>query len=150
MRLARIAAPSLLAVAAACGKSPSDKAAGATAITDTSQVVLDFKALTGAVKNADATKPVCPVIPHYEATLTVGHLTGQLTYRWERSTGKNSDTKTINIPAGAANGVVDLAIDGDEWLQTDRGVQLNPSDRVHVLSPLDRLSSPVTLAAICF
>ena len=147
MRLSRLATPSLVALAAACGKAPAKDAA--VAPTD-SLANVDFKMITATVKNVDKPKPTCPVIPHFEATLTVSHLSGELTYRWERSTGKNSDTKTITIPGGAAKGTVDLVIDPDEWLQTDRGVQLNPSDKVHVLSPIDRVSQPMAAPAICF
>ena len=144
MSLARIVTPTVMATLAACGgakpaAAPVDPAAN-----------VEFKTMTGGIKNAEAAKPLCPVIPHFEALLTVTNLTGKLTYRWERETGKFSDTKEIAIPAAAATGSADLTVDSFEWLQTDRGVQLAPTAKLHVLTPIDRVSMPVVLAAKCF
>ena len=143
MRLARMVTPSAMAAVAACGGSPKPAGLDPAAM-------LDFKMLTGNVKNVTDAKPICPVIPHFEAELLVSHLSGKLTYQWERSTGKSSETRSVDIPAAAATGPASITLPADEWLQNDRGVQLTPSDKVHVLTPIDRTSQPMVLSAICY
>jgi len=102
------------------------------------------------VTNANSTKPPCPVIPHFEAVVSFTHLGGKFTYRWERSTGDSSKIREATIPAGAASGTATFAVEPDEWLDKDRGVQQTFTDKVHVLTPLNRTSSPLALQGICF
>jgi hypothetical protein len=144
MRLARIVTPTVVALVAACGGKPA-----AAPPTDPASNI-DVKTISGTVKNADTPRPTCPVIPHFDAVLTVTRLSGKLTYRWERSTGKFGDVKEITIPAAAATGSADVPVESFEWLQTERGVQLAPTAKLHVLTPIDRMSMPVDLSAKCF
>ena len=112
--------------------------------------MLDFASVTGGVKNAEATKPTCPIIPHYEATLTVTRMSGTITYRWERSNGDSSKVMEVKLPEAARTGSATIPLEADEWLHRVRGLQQTFTDKVHVLTPVDRVSEALPLAGICF
>ena len=138
----------MAALLAACrGSRPGQAAANAPPDSARS---LSFKVVSGRVLGADSTMPRCPVTPHFDAVVTVSHMQGTLQYRWERSTGVNGPTQEAAVPAAARNGAVDIAIKPDEWPSSVHGVQLSLTNRVHVLSPIDRLSPPVDVMAKCY
>ena len=111
---------------------------------------LTFKQVSGQVKGADSAMPKCPVTPHFEGVLTVSHMQGMLQYRWERSTGVNGPTQEIAVPAAARTGSADITVKPDEWASSEKGVQLWLTNRVHVLSPIDKLSPPVDVQLKCY
>jgi hypothetical protein len=136
----------IAALAAGCGgsKTPAQPPGPADPLQS-----VTFKEVTGMLRGADSAAPKCPVRPHFEATLLVSHMQGTLTYRWERAHG-DSTIRTIDIPAGAKSGMVELQLHPDEWSSSERGVQVTVTDRVHVLTPINRVSPAVDVEAKCY
>jgi hypothetical protein len=77
-------------------------------------------------------------------------MNGQLRYVWERSTGKKSDTLVSDIPAGPRTDTVDITAKPDEWQSSERGVQIQVTNRLHVLSPVDKISPPIDVQLKCY
>ncbi len=135
-------------VLVACGGTKALEASNMTALDSGS--VLDFATVTGGVRNAESTKPTCPIIPHYDAVLAVTKLSGTVTYRWERSTGEHSKVFEVKLPDSARTGMAKVPLESDEWLHRVRGLQVTFTDKVHVLTPVDRVSQVMPLDGICY
>ena len=149
MGSSRAVGTSVIAVAlAACG-GPKSTPPGMAGPPDSLRV-LSFKEVSGRVIGADSAMPKCPVTPHFDAVMTVSHMEGTVQYRWERSTGVNGPTQEVAVPAAAKTGTADVAVKPDSWPSSEKGVQLSLTNRVHILSPVDKLSPPVTLQAKCY
>ena len=147
MRLSYLAGALAVALAA-CGGSKAGDAATKTVLDSGS--MLEVGSVSGAVKNVDSPKPTCPIIPHYDATLTATKLSGTVTYRWERSTGEFSKVREVTLPEAARTGTATMPLEADEWLHKVRGLQVTFTDKVHVLTPVDRVSQATTLNGICY
>jgi len=132
----------------ACGGSKSGGVATKTVLDSGS--MLEVGSVSGAVKNVDSPKPTCPIIPHYDATLTATKLSGTVTYRWERSTGEFSKVREVTLTEAARTGTATLPLEADEWLHKVRGLQVTFTDKVHVLTPVDRMSQAMPLDGICY
>ena len=149
MGSSRVVGTSVIAVAlAACG-GPKSSQPGMAGPPDSLQA-LSFKEVSGRVIGADSAMPKCPVTPHFDAVMTVSHMQGTVQYRWERSTGVNGPTQEIAVPVAAKSGTADISVKPDEWPSAEKGVQLTLTSRLHVLSPIDRISPPVDLQAKCY
>lgn len=148
MRLVRIVTPSVIATLAACGGPRA--AQPAVSVQVDSGAAVNFKSISAAVKNVDGAQPPCPVTPHFEAVLTVSKMSGTLRYRWERSTGVNGPVQELRMPLAARTNPIDVPVKADEWPVVDRGHQLTLTDRLHVLSPLNALSPPLSVDAKCY
>jgi hypothetical protein len=149
MKSSQLMGTAMVAAAmAACGGSPSGKAA--TTVSLDSGAALDFSSVNGEVRNTESKGPQCPIIPHYEAVLQVTKMSGTVTYRWERSTGDSSKVMEVKLPDAARTGTVNVPLIPDEWLHRVRGLQVTFTDKVHVLTPVDRVSQALPLAGICF
>lgn len=148
MRSSYMVVGALAMAVAACG-GPKAGDVATKAVMDSSSV-LDFASVSGGVRNAEAVRPTCPIIPHYDAALTVTKMSGTVTYRWERSTGERSKDFELKLPEAARTGTATVPLEADEWLHRVRGLQTTFTDKVHVLTPVDRVSQAMPLAGICY
>jgi type IV pilus biogenesis protein CpaD/CtpE len=148
MQALRVAAVSMVALSAGCGRRPAAPLEQAVAPPDTAHSIV-FKEVKGKIDGINS-KQACPVTAHFDATLTLSRIGGTLRYRWERSTGANGPVLELSIPAGAQLETVDLSVKPDEWPLNQPGQQLTVKDRIHVLAPVDALSPSLSLNAMCY
>lgn len=144
----RVAAAALVTLAAACGPRQSTPRQPQPAPPDTAHSVV-FKTVSGSIKGLNAQRR-CPVTAHFDGLITLSKIGGTLRYRWERSTGVNGPVQELPIAGAARPGSVDIAVRPDEWPLNQPGQQLTVTDRIHVLSPVDAFSPPLSLNAMCF
>lgn len=146
MRLARIAVPSAILLAAACSKEV--KLIPPT--TPKEGQAVRARTLGSSVMDADSTHPVCPVRIRYDAELTVSKLTGKLQYQWIRSTGEKTPVRELDIPVTAKNGEAVLPIEPDIWPLTRPDSQFTFSEYIHILSPIDTRTQNMDVTAKCY
>jgi hypothetical protein len=144
----RVAAVSLVALTAGCGRRPPAPLEQTISPPDTAHSV-SFTTLSGGIKGITKDRK-CPVTAHFDGAIHLSGISGTLRYRWERSTGVSGPVQELPIPAAAAGGAVDVAAKADEWPLSQRGQQMTVTDRIHVLAPVNALSIPLDLDAICY
>jgi hypothetical protein len=148
MGCTRVVATSLITLTAACGPRQSAPPVQSAAPPDTAHSIA-FKTINGGIKGLTAEQR-CPVTAHFDGVITLSKIGGTLRYRWERSTGMNGPVQELPIPAAARFAAVDVSAKSDEWPLNQPGQQLTVTDRIHVLSPVDAFSPPLSLNAMCF
>ncbi len=110
---------------------------------------IGFKSVTEHVLHEDTKTSKCPVTLRFEAALQLTHLDGKLTYRWEHNDGSPGTTGELNIPDGAHRGTAEADALPDDWTDSKPGVLLMLTDRLHVLTPVDKLSPPMDVQVRC-
>ena len=154
MRFVATVTVPLAAVLAACGGShgatPTASSTGGSAGAPAMPpgATLEIASIMGAVRNIDKGS-ACPMVLHYDGSLLVTGYTGKVRYRWERSTGINSAEHTVNAKAPTGNDITPIQLESDEWIlaKGDKGGTF--TDRIHVLTPADKLGQPNALMAAC-
>jgi len=152
----RLLAGSVFALTLGCG-SPRPTPASNDSTPSPEQLAqvsnggtVEFKEVNGGIRGVTTRHPLCPVTAHYDGVLQVTKLSGKLRYRWERSVGHYGPVEELTIPEGAMNGPVNVAVKKDEWPINDRGQQVTVSNRIHVLSPVNKTSPAIDLEAKCY
>jgi hypothetical protein len=110
---------------------------------------VDISAMSATVRNADSTRPHCPVYPHAEASLTVSGVNGLIQYRWERSDSTMGPLYQVTADSAKTKPGA-MALQPDDWTDNRPGVQLTVEEYVHVLYPFDVRSAPVSINAKCY
>ena len=134
------------ALLAACGGVKSGQGPGAAAGAPQG---VAFKAVTEHVLHEDTKESKCPVTLRFEAVLQLTHMDGKVTYRWEHSDGSAGTTGETDTPGAASAGTVEVKVIPDDWTDSKPGVLVMLTDRLHVLSPVDKVSPPVDVQVRC-
>jgi hypothetical protein len=136
-----------IALLAACAGAKSGQVANANPAD--SLPGIGFKEVTERILHEDPKESKCPVTLRFEAVLLVSHMDGKMTYRWEHSDGSAGTTGETDIPGAAHAGTAEVKAVPDDWTDAKPGALLMLTDRLHLLSPVDKVSPPVDIQVRC-